>query len=458
MPRRIVAVNSETYVLAADDPPLGGRTWALLHARVVDELTGEPLTSEITLASDMVFASSRVTSDGLVGLVSIPHQVFPSLARQQYTVLLTIRAAGYLPRQMAVAIAHDQRTMGAPAPALHDTVLTLNDTARLRSGEFLLVGPVGPNLDIVRIGRLGPGPQQVTLMEELAHGHVLGEPVVPVIPDDFTPIDLGALAMRREPVVIQGRTVRASGGTTVPLAGATVRVIGIWRTLPPANLSVPAEPPNFVAIQPPLYADRAAVVGHLRRRNLQPVVGDDKFLLDDVLAGATVLRLSNRQNLATGDILAIDADHPDLAEYLAIHTIIGASTVTQPARVACDHPMAYPHRRNTLVQRVTPQALGSQKQLTSAALTGDPCVFLNNLTGFATAREVQLTGGAHPPEYHRVRQFSVHSDSAGYYRLPPLSRVAQLVIRAEHGGPIPVEQEFRPDYALRENRLDFMFQ
>ena len=95
MPRRIVAVNSKTYVLATDDPPpLGGRTWALLRARVIDELTGEPLASEITLASDMVFASPRVTSDGLVGLVGVPYQVFPSLARQQYTVRLTVRAAG----------------------------------------------------------------------------------------------------------------------------------------------------------------------------------------------------------------------------------------------------------------------------------------------------------------------------------------------------------------------------
>jgi len=243
----------------------------------------------------------------------------------------------------------------------------------------------------------------------------------------------------------------------VPLAGATVRVTGIWRTLPPVNLSVPAEPPTLVALQPPLYADRAVVVGRLRRRNLQPVVGDDKFLLDDVLAEDIVLRLSNRQNLTTGDILVIDANHPDLAEYLAINTIAGASTVAQPARVIFDHPVAYPHRRNALVQRVTPQALGSQKALTSAALTGDPCVFLNNLTGLAAAHEVQLTGGAHPPEYHRVRQFSVHSDPAGYYRLPPLSRVAQLVIRAEHGGLTPVEHEFCPDYTLRENRLDFMF-
>ena len=56
-----------------------------------------------------------------------------------------------------------------------------------------------------------------------------------------------------------------------------------------------------------------------------------------------------------------------------------------------------------------------------------------------------------------MRRFSVSSDAAGYYRLPPLSRVAQLELRAERGALIPIQMEFRPDYRVRENRLDFTF-
>ena len=458
MPHRIEVVNSQPYVVSPDDPPpLGHRLWALVRARVVDELTDQPVLSAIILESDAAFASPRVASDGLVGLVGIPQQVFPPLAAHNYTVRLTVRAVGYLPRQVSVAIQHDQRTLAAPAPALHDTVMTLDDTARLSVGDMLLVGPVGADLDITQIQALGPGAQQVTLTTGLLHSHGIGDPVIPVVPDDFAPTDLGVLAMHRQSVVIRGRTVQAIGNTTTPLPGATVQVTGIWRTLPPANMSVPPEPPNLVALQPPLYAERAAVVGRLQRRNLQPVVGDDKLLLDDVLADANLVRLSNHQNLTPGDLVVIDATNPDLAEYLAISAINGASTATQPARITLDHPLAYAHRRNAIVQRANPQALGAQKQLVHEALAGDTCIFLNNLTGLATAREVRLTGGPQAPEYHRVYRFIVTSDSDGYYRLPPVSRVAQLLLHAAHGGLTPVESAFCPDYTQRENRCDFMF-
>ena len=291
MSHRLVVVNSRPYVISPDDPqPLGSRLWALVRAQVIDELTGQPVVSVITLESDAAFASPRVAGDGLVGLVGIPQQSFPPLAAHNYTVRLTVRAAGYLPRRLAVAVAHDQRTLAAPAPALHDTVMTLNDTAKLSIGEMLLVGLVGPGLDIAQIRALGPGAQQVTLTTGLLHSHEVDDPVVPVVPDDFAPTDVGPLAMHRESVIIHGRTVRATGNATTPLPGAMVQVTDIWRTLPPADMSVPPEPHKLVAVQPPLYADRAAAVGHLQRYTLQPIVGDDKVL---VLADAKLMRLSN---------------------------------------------------------------------------------------------------------------------------------------------------------------------
>jgi hypothetical protein len=165
--------------------------------------------------------------------------------------------------------------------------------------------------------------------------------------------------------------------------------------------------------------------------------------------------------LSPGDILLIDANNPDLAEYLAINTITGASTATQPARLTLNHTLAHSHRQGALVQKVNPQALGALKQLTQAALEGDTCLFLNNITGLATAHEVQLTGGPQPPEYHRCRLFEVTSDAGGYFRFPPLNRVAQVEIRAELQPPAPLPVAppviFSPDYTNRENRLDIIF-
>ena len=283
-------------------------------------------------------------------------------------------------------------------------------------------------------------------------------PQEPAFPQAFAPPPLLTLPLHREPVVITGRTVQALSTTTTPLAGATVRVTGIWRTPPPASVVVPPELPNLVSLQPPLYARRDALVGRLRHRDLQPSVGDDKVLLDDTPSGVNAIRLSNRQNLGLGDILLIDATRPDLAEFLAIQTIVGASTVAQPARITLDFPLAYAHRRNALVLRVNPQPFGPPgRDFAQDGLAGDTCVFLQDLAGLAGAREVRITGGPSLPEEHRVRHFSVSSDADGFYRLPPLSRVAQLVIRAESAPLTPVQREFRPDYTRRENRMDFTF-
>jgi hypothetical protein len=295
-----------------------------------------------------------------------------------------------------------------------------------------------------------------------AEGYVPVEAQVQVpqdnhFPASFTPPPLLTLSLHRQPVVISGRTVRLSAGTTQPVAGVTVTVTGIWRTVPPANQSVNAAPPNLVLLQPPLYSGQAAPIGQLQGQDLLPVTGDDKQLLDAVPAGANPIRLSNRQNLAVGDLLLIDAGNSDLAEYLAIAAITGASTPDQPARVTLTYPVAYPHRQNALIKKLNLQAPGVDEALADAVIAGDSCVFLNSVSGLAGFSQVRLGGGPNPAAYHRLSLFTATSDSEGYYRLPPLSRVAQLALGAEKAPLTSVQTEFRPDYTVRENRLDFIF-
>jgi hypothetical protein len=389
MTRRVETVNSKVSVFSPDDPqPLGQRFWAVVRAKVIDELTGQPPLSAITIESDALHLVPRVASDGLVGLVGIPQQVFPALASQKYDLMLKVKARGYIPRKTSFSILQDTN-----------------------------------------------------------------------FPSNFIPPQPTDLALHREPTVIAGRVVRASGNTTKPLSGAVVKVTGIWRKPPPANLVIASGPPNLVSLHPRLYSDRGgAIAGQLERRNLPLILGDDKFLLDDVSEDANSVRLSNRQNLNLGNILLIDSDKPDIAEYITIKTIAGAGTVTQPAVIMLDHPLLHAHRKNARVQKANPQSLGPQKQLTQEALAGDICVFLNNVSGLTTGNQVKISGGPNAAEYHRVSLFSTISDAEGYYRLPPLSRIAQLKIRAQHGSLTPVQMEFRPDYSLHENRLDFIFQ
>jgi len=295
-----------------------------------------------------------------------------------------------------------------------------------------------------------------------ADGYISRDLAVPIgsdpnFPDSFTQPLLINLALHREPTVISGRTVRANGNTTAPFSGATVSLTGIWRTAPAANVVVPPAPPNLVALRPPLYSDRPAVTQFLRRRNLPPMPGTDKTLVADLLPGTNPILLSDRQGLNVGDILLIDADDAELAEFIAIKTVPVTSSPDQPTLITLDYPVIRTHRRNRVVQQVLPLPLGAQRQFTVNAIIGDTCVFLDGSAGLAAAHEVQVNGPPGPDEHHELMRFSVLSDANGYYRLPPLSRVAQVEVHAEKisgGQTFTATTTFRPDYLQRENRLD----
>jgi hypothetical protein len=319
-----------------------------------------------------------------------------------------------------------------------------------------LVGLIGIPRRVIPI----PAPLCVTI---LAEGYIPLQGalcVAPIanFPPTFASQDGGNLFLHRQPTIIRGRTVLASGNTTTPLAGVTVSITGIWRTFPPANLVVPAAQPNLVSLQPTLYFPRTAAAGQLRRRDMVQVMGEDKQLLEWVPSGSNLLSLSDRLNIAAGDILLVDALNPDRMEYLTIASIAGASTVDQPASITLAYPLAYLHRSNAVVRKVTLQAPAVNNQFGQDAIVGDTCVFLASMNNLDLAQTVEITGGTNPPEYHNLSRFSVTSDAAGYFQLPPLSRVAQLEIQANDGGVHPtITRVVSPDYSLRENQIDFTF-
>lgn len=386
MSRRTIVLGNRAILFSPDDPiPPVRRLQAVVSMRVTDELTGGPPDSPLSLEVKERGLFPRVTSGGLAGLVGVPQEVFPGLKTQAYSLHLTIRADGYVGRDVVVQV-----------------------------------------------------------------------PQNPAFPATFTAPQRN-LALHREPVVIVGRTVRSISNAATALGGATLTVTGIWRTAPPAHVTVAADPPNLVSLQPSLYADRAALTQSLRRRDLPPAAGPGKVLLDDLLPGTNPIRLSDRQGLSAGDILLIDAAQPDLAEFIAIKTVPVTSAADQPTFITLDYAVRHAHRRGAVVQEVVPQPPGAQRQFTVNAIVGDTCVFLDALTGLAAVQEVRITGPPGPDEYHKLRLFSVPSDANGYYRLPPLSRVAQLEIHAEKtvgGQTLKTTTTFRPDYRQRENRLD----
>src|SRR5688500_9607394 len=105
MTRRIVEHAGRRYLYSPDNAiPLAERTWALVSGQVMDEITGQPPRSRVTITSERPGFISRVAGSGVVGLVGIPARVFPNLNTQNYTVHLTVSAQGYIPRREEVTI------------------------------------------------------------------------------------------------------------------------------------------------------------------------------------------------------------------------------------------------------------------------------------------------------------------------------------------------------------------
>jgi hypothetical protein len=283
-------------------------------------------------------------------------------------------------------------------------------------------------------------------------------PMIANFPDVFTPTRID-VELHRQPIVILGRTVEIVGNSTTPLTGVDVSVIGVWPTLPPANLALPpADPPNFISLRPPLNRARTTATGQLRRREMLLVAGQDKHLMDNIGPGVNTVRLSDGINLNANDILAIDPLDPDRVEFLTIQTLAPSTTPTSLTIVTLTHPVAQNHRREALVQRALPQAPGANNALSRNAQAGDICVILNSMTDLTVATVVEVSGPiAVPVEYHRVSRFATTSDADGYFRLPLLSRVAQLDLQADDGGAHPVQvRRLIPNYEEFENRCDFI--
>jgi hypothetical protein len=280
-------------------------------------------------------------------------------------------------------------------------------------------------------------------------------PFIPGFPGSFAPVPAGDIRLHRSPTVIHGRVVFVTASARVPVAGAAVTVTGIWRTAPPANVALPPDPPNLVSLQPALYFPRAAATGSLRRRDLLPVAGQDKTLLDDSPAGASSVHISDRVGLIPGSMVAIDPADPGRSEFFTIASMAGAATPDQPARITLSYPTVHAHRPGAGIEVVTPQPPGVSNALAQDAIRGDSCVFLSTMNGLVPGGVIEIFGGPNPTEFHRAGLFATVTNALGYYRLPLLSRVAQLDIQANDGVHLPLKVTFSPDYTRDEVRLDF---
>lgn len=379
-------VGSLAYRFCPDPAPVAAdRVRAVMSARLVDELTGEPVELDIGLSTPMDGLYPRVARGGLVGLVGQPARLFPELKTVSVPLLMKASVPGYLP----VVIARN----------------------------------LGPIVDF---------------------------------PMQFLPISTEDVELHRTSASLRGRALRRASPTPVAIAGATVEIAGYWPSFPPANVDPAAvmEPPNLLALFPPFYAPRSAGSTQVQRRDWVPVAGKGATLLVPAVTGETRLRLSNRTGLGTGVPFIIDRDNPVRRERILIARVDTGSADDQSAWITLTHPLAYTHLDGVPCQLANLLPAGPANSVTRAAIPGDETVFLNAFAGLVSGGTVEVDDSGGKPEYHEVEHYRAVSDGDGYFRLPPIARVAMVTLHAERVGLVsPQDERFTPDYRLAENRL-----
>jgi hypothetical protein len=278
-------------------------------------------------------------------------------------------------------------------------------------------------------------------------------------PDAFQSIDLGDVPMHRLPTVVRGRVVQSGTMPRTPLTGVTARLDGVWHTFPAADVDplTVIEASNIASATPGLYARRTAGTDILRQRTMVLAAGEEKQLTRSQGRGSADIHLSDRVNLNIGDVLAINPAHPNLVEYIPVIAIDTASASNRPATVTLAFGLANDQKETTTVVRATPQAPGGDNALARDGTIGDQTIFLTGLIGLSGASVIEITGSG-PDEYQSAALYETTSDADGYFRMPPISRVAVMRIHAERADlPQPVDFNYSPEYDLSENRADIVF-
>jgi len=449
----VVEAGDARWRFVADDPvALPCRWWGMVSARLVDETTGQPPRTAVRLSVSPESLRARIGGDGLIGVVGQPWRAFSPLLQPSFPARLEIAVEGFLPLALDVAIAVDRRQLTAAA-APGDTVLPLDNAAGLAAGERLLLGPTD-RAELVTVAAAGPGAGQVTLRGPISRTHGPGELAVP---ERFTPLALGDVPLHRAPVTIHGRMLRRSAGGFAVVPNAAVRVVRTWREPPPAAGGVAPDAWFPAAVQPPLVGDWPAVTGRVTLQALPPdATVAAKVLAADAARGDRSLRLSDTTALAAGNVLIIAGDRPERVEFVQIASFPS----TLPATVSLGQPLSFDHAAGTRVARASWLAPGASAALAQAARAADPTLLLASLMGLTAPTEAALSlGGASPPPFawHRIAPYAVTSDGNGDYRLPPLSRVGQLTLRASAAGLTDVDVDVVPDYASGTMRVDLVF-
>ena len=397
----LVSAQGLDYRFCPDRPPAvaAQRGRAVLRARVLDELTGLPVKTVRPPTADRPGLQGRALGSGLIGWSGRPARALAGLDAAPIELRLGIAAPGYLPRSERVTLQPINVGNGAPA-------------------DF---------------------------------------------PNHFAAGELADIELHRRPLVLRGRVIERQGVALLPLANARLAPIRLCRQVPAPEVDLPhvEEPARLLAIPGGLQADWPA--GALVRRRQLGALIDRKHLVAAATAENRHIRLSNATGVAVGDVLVLDAGTPERRETVTVDQLDPVAPAGGVARLRLVHPLRFAHHPGGAVeQRAVLPPTAPANALLRAAWRGDPTLYLDALHGLGDADlaaqpVIEIAQGPRL-EYQLARSYAVASNVAGFFALPPLSRVAQITLEVRHPPALPAsELTLIPNYELAEQHLDVLF-
>jgi hypothetical protein len=254
--------------------------------------------------------------------------------------------------------------------------------------------------------------------------------VQPGFPTSFTPVDLGAVPMRRLPVDVRVGTYELDASNRPrPLAGATVSVTGHWRHV--TDLGSGPGTDDLVAVTPGLRAPRPAGAA-IDLPPLNQPAEPPRTLMAAAAAGATRVAVSNTGGLVAGDLVGLDLGDPERAERIEIVAVEGPADLQSPAELELRFPLAVGHRDGAPATRIVPGPALPSTFLVAEALAGDRTLTVGSLTGLA-GQVVRVGGGGAASEYCTARRYELTTNSDGAGRFPPMTGMAAIEVSAVSG-------------------------
>ena len=389
----IVTVDGNEYSFLQDQVRTdAARLFAITEVRLLDEMTGRPVRSRITISGDRSGLLQRLMDDGFAGLAGIPGDVFHGidLTVDAQTMTIECAAQGFL-------VASFDITIGpfADYPESIGTALPVSaGSLSMHHEPVVMEGRVITEHAIPFAGAT------VELSEFMLN---VETPEASFVADTRHPVALKSSCYARRAATDQCRLVTIANGA--------------------------ASPKNLV--------------GNIAAGNIHIAISN----VDDLSVG-DLLQI----DFDGGEL----SELIEIAEIEEVADLFYINHSNAFADITLAYPLAHNHVSGaTVLQRIATTA-GPIKTLALDTVRGDATLLLDNVAGWTSDDVIQLSSVSGADEYHLIDFYTTITDAEGYYRLPAMNRLGQLSIEARQGALSSSANRRIPDYNSHNNLIDIL--